>query len=221
MNDTYPIVNLEWKTSKVFELTVERNGLRFTPGDSVALFSADGNDSRPYSISSGIDESVLRFLIQRMPKGNVSDYLAGLSPGQRIRISEPFGWFRPGYNIDGQPFIFIATGTGIAPFMSYFHAYPNKPPQLLLYGVRQLDDAIDLEYLQSCCPVELAISRETVPPYTRGRVTDVIPTISIKPDTHFYLCGLDAMIDEVTAWLENSGVNFSHIHREVFFHASP
>ena len=220
MNNTYPILKLEWKTSKVFELTVKRNGLQFTPGDSVALFSEDESDSRPYSISSGINEPVLRFLIQRMPKGNVSDYLSSLGPGKTIRISEPFGWFRPGHNIDDQPFVFIATGTGIAPFMSYFYAYPEKPPQVLLYGVRWLEDAIDLSYLQSCCPVKLAISRESVPSFTHGRVTDVLPTIPFKPETHFYLCGLDAMIDEVTAWLENSKVNFSRIHREVFFYAS-
>ena len=221
MDNAYPILNLEWKTSKVFELTVKRNGLKFTSGDSVALYSADGKESRPYSICSGMDESVLRFLIQRMPKGHVSNYISNLSPGNTICISEPFGWFRPGHNMGDHPFVFIATGTGIAPFMSYLRGNPDKPPQLLLYGIRKLEDAIDLEYLQSSCKVMLAISRESVPPYNRARVTNLLPTISFKPNTHFYLCGLDAMIDEVSAWLESSGIDFTHIHREVFFYASP
>ena len=221
MDDVYPILSLEWKTPRVFELTVERNGLKFVSGDSVALFSADGKESRPYSISSGVSEPVLRFLIQRMPNGHVSDYISNLTSGNTIRISQPFGWFRPGDNIDGNPYIFIATGTGIAPFMSYLRGYPHKPPQLLMYGIKKLEDAIDLEYMQSSCKVQVAISRESVPPYSHGRVTDLLPTISLDSKPHFYLCGLDAMIDEVSGWLEAAGVDFTHIHREVFFYASP
>ena len=221
MNNVYPILNLEWKTPRVFELTVKRNGLEFVPGDSVALFSADGKNSRPYSIASGVDEPVLRFLIQRMPDGSVSNHLSDLTAGATVRISEPFGWFRPGQNVDNKPFVFIATGTGIAPFLSYLRAFPKVLPQLLLYGVRRLEDVIDIDHLQSVCPMQLAISKELVPPYKQGRVTDLLPDISFTPDTHFYLCGLDAMIDEVSDFLERSGVDFAYIHREVFFYVSP
>ena len=220
MSEVCPIVNIEWKTPRVFELTVKRNGIQFTPGDSMALFSKDGKDSRPYSIASGTDESVLRFLIQRMPDGNVSTYLSRLKPGEAIRVSEPFGWFRPGQNINNNPFIFIATGTGIAPFISYLRAYPNLPPRLLLYGIRKLEDAIDIDFLKSVCPLQVAISREPIPRHKHGRVTDLLPDISFNSDTHFYMCGLDAMIEEVSSWLEQSGVEFTHIHREVFYYAT-
>ncbi len=33
----------------------------------------------------------------------------------------------------------------------------------------------------------------------------------------YYLCGLDAMIDEVSQSLQQRGVHFTRIHREVFF----
>lgn len=221
MSEVCPILKVEWKTPRVFELTVKRNGIQFTPGDSVALFSVDGKDSRPYSIASGTEEAVLRFLIQRMPEGNVSSYLSDLEPGNSVRISEPFGWFRPGQNIDSKPFVFIATGTGVAPFISYLRAYPKMPPQLFLYGIRTLEDAIDIDFLQSVCPLKVAVSRESIPSYEHGRVTDLLPNISFNTDTHFYLCGLDAMIDEVSDWLEGSGVEFTHIHREVFFYVTP
>ena len=218
MSEIYPILDVEWKTPSVFELTVKRNGLKFTPGDSVALYSNDAQDSRPYSIASGVNEPVLRFLIQRMPSGNVSTYLSDLQPGQTLRLSEPFGWFRPGQNIGDKPFVFIATGTGIAPFISYLHAYPELPPQTLLYGIKRLEDAIDLEYLQSVSPLQLAISQESIPPHAHGRVTKLLPKLLPASETHFYLCGLDAMIDDVTGWLEKAGVDFTRIHREVFFY---
>ena len=53
----------------------------------------------------------------------------------------------------------------------------------------------------------------------RGRVTDLLDKIPLNDDVHYYLCGLDAMIDDVSTWLETSGIHFSHIHREVFFNA--
>ena len=221
MNKTSPITGLDWKTSKVFELSVERQGLEFTPGDSIAIFSADGSESRPYSIASGHDDPTLRFLIQRMPGGTVSEYLSKLKIGDSIQISAPFGWFRPGKFIHHKPCIYIATGTGIAPFLSCIRAFPHSPPNFLLYGVRKLEDAIDLEFLQTSCSIQLTLSQERVLPYLYGRVTDHLPIMKFEPDTQFFLCGLDAMIDDVSRWLENSGVPFSHIHREVFFHVSP
>jgi len=41
--------------------------------------------------------------------------------------------------------------------------------------------------------------------------------VKFEESMHFYLCGLDAMIDEVSDWLEEYGVDFTNIHREVFF----
>ncbi len=220
MDELCSVVSLEWRTSKVFELTVERNGVEFTPGDSFAIFAGDGNESRPYSVASGTDEPTLRFLIQQLPDGIVSNYLSELRPGDKIRLSEPFGWFHPGKNTSDEPLVFIATGTGIAPFLSYLRAYPDKGPVVCLYGVRYFEDALDLDFLKSSCDVRLVISREDGHIYHKGRVTDLLPSLDLLAGTHFYLCGLDAMIDDVSAWLEGTGgIDFSHIHREVFFHA--
>ncbi len=78
----------------------------------------------PYSIASGVNDEHLRFLIKRFDNGNVSVYLSELNPGDRLTLSPPFGWFRPGQsdNARVQP-VFIATGTGIAPFISYMHSF--------------------------------------------------------------------------------------------------
>ena len=40
-----------------------------------------------------------------------------------------------------------------------------------------------------------------------------------EPAGRYNLCGLDAMFDEVSRWLQQRGVHFTRIHREVFFHA--
>jgi ferredoxin-NADP reductase len=202
----------------VFELQLERDGMPFVPGDCLALYAADGRVSRPYSIASGVNEPVLRFLIRRMEGGAVSPYLSERKAGDQVRVSPPFGWFRPGEK--GGRFVFVATGTGIAPFFAHFRSRAAARPEALIYGVRQLADAVDVDYLTSVSPLRLAVSREQVAGAHHGRVTDLLETLPIGEDVDYYLCGLDVMIDDVTNWLEARGIPITRIHRECFFNAS-
>jgi len=114
----HSVIETRFATPGLFELVVERRNLGFTPGDCVAIHAASGK-SRPYSIASGSDEEELRFVIRAMEGGEVSPWLMSRNPGDTIQLSPPFGWFRPGQEIGGALFVFIATGTGIAPFLSY------------------------------------------------------------------------------------------------------
>ena len=214
------VTGLTWYGADLFELTLTREGLDFTPGECVALFSEDREVSRPYSIASGIHEPVLRFLIRSVPDGTISGYLANRRPGDCVRLSRPFGWFHPGQNGQGVPVAFVATGTGIAPFLSYLRSDPVQTPAQCLYGVRQLNDAVGLRCLEDHCHVGLAVSRQRVPDTFHGRVSGLLESLTVTPESHFYLCGLDAMIHTVGDWLETRGVDPFSIHREVFFNAS-
>ena len=204
----------------VFELQVDRGGLPFVPGDCVALFGPDGRVSRPYSIASGTGEDILRFLIRRMPGGEVSEYLAGLQPGDQVRVSPPFGWFRPGEHAGQRPFAFLATGTGVAPFMSYLRSPGAVRPAAFLYGVRQADNRVDTDWLAKVGGVQCAVSREAVDGCHHGRITGLLESLPLSGGHDYYLCGLDTMIDECTDWLEQRDVPLSRIHRECFFNAS-
>ncbi len=220
MNDALPVRAVKWHGANVFELQLERAGLPFVPGDCLALFAADGRVSRPYSLASGTAEDILRFIIRKMPEGTVSTYLSERQPGDVVRVSPPFGWFRPGEHHAKRPFVFIATGTGVAPFVSHFRSRPGIKPMCFLYGVRELQDAVDLPWLTSASGVRLAVSRENIDGSHHGRVTDLLGEVPVDPQFDYYLCGLDAMIDEVTNWLEARGVDITRIHRECFFNAS-
>jgi len=200
----------------LFELVVARNGLEFKPGDCVALYTDDGK-SRPYSIASGSNEEDLCFVIRKMDGGEVSPWLMARQRGDLVRITPPFGWFRPGQDSDGDPFVFLATGTGIAPFLSYIKTFEN-PPARCLYGVRREADAIGYEELQMHCPTHLAVSKEPADEHHQGRITGLLHLLPLDSVTHYYCCGLESMVNEVSAWLQQNGIGLSHIHREVFFH---
>ena len=216
---TSKVIAINLLSKEIFELVLERDAVEFQPGDCFAIFNPDGV-SRPYSVSSGTDDPRLRFVIRRMSGGAVSEWLAGRVPGDEIEISSPFGWFRPGHAGEpGDPSVLIATGTGIAPFLSALRSDPDLDPVICLYGVRSLADAVELDYLRNRCPLRLCVSREEAPPHHHGRVTDLLSEIPRHERTNYYLCGLDAMVSEVGQWLERHGVHFARIHREVFFSA--
>ena len=220
MNTVHRAIEVLEHGAGISELVLERQSVSFTPGDCVALFAADGRTSRPYSIASGADEDVLRFLVRRVDGGQVSPYLCRRETGDRVKMSPPFGWFRPAGPPDGAPRIYVATGTGIAPFLSTMRSTPTTSPDMCLYGVRHRLNAIDVPWLRSRCDLRVAVSREAAAGCHHGRVTDVLDDVPHGKDTHYYLCGLDTMIDEVTAWLESNGVPIRRIHRECFFNAS-
>jgi ferredoxin-NADP reductase len=200
----------------LFELVVARNRLEFTPGDCVAIYT-DDDKSRPYSIASGSNDEDLCFVIRRMDGGEVSPWLMERQRGDLIRITPPFGWFRPGQEPDGAPFVFLATGTGIAPFLSYIKTFEN-PPARCLYGVRRKADAIGYEELRRKCPTDLAVSKERADGHHQGRITGLLDLLPLDSATHYYCCGLESMVNDVSAWLQQKGIGLPHIHREVFFH---
>ncbi len=202
----------------IVELHIERAGLAHASGDCMALFSDAGRVSRPYSLASGDADPELRFLIREMEGGEVSPFLCSRRPGDRVRVSPPFGWFRPGAHAAQRPFVFLATGTGVAPFFAYLRSPGAVRPAAFRYGCRTAGDLIDLPWLREHGGVDASVSREDVAGCRRGRITDRMEQLPIG-DHDYYLCGLDGMIDEATRFLQAAGVALPRIHRECFFNA--
>ncbi len=51
-----------------------------------------------------------------------------------------------------------------------------------------------------------------------GGSPEMLDQVPLAADIHYYLCGLDTMIDEPSAWLESHDVVYTQIHREMFFY---
>ncbi len=200
-------------------IEIERHDLAFTPGDCMALYADDGRVSRPYSIASGTADPILRFIVRRMPGGDVSPFLCSRQPGDEVRVSPPFGWFRPGANAAQRPFVFLATGTGVAPFFAYLRSPGARRPALFRYGCRAAADLVEPDWLRAHGGAVCYVSRERAPGCAHGRITDGMDDLPLG-DYDYYLCGLDAMIDEATRYLQSRGIPITAIHRECFFNAS-
>jgi len=114
-------------------------------------------------------------------------------------------------------FLFVATGTGIAPFHSILGSFPHIDYQLY-HGVRCVTDCYAREAF-SQDRYHACLSRETggVGGAYMGRVTQVLGDATVPRDAECYLCGSCDMIYDMFAILQRKGIPREHIHAETYY----
>ncbi len=213
------VLGLVPRSVDVFELFVERDGLSYQAGDCALLIHSDGITSRPYSFSSHPDQEHLSFLFRRLENG-FSSWLAHRKPGDEVGVGTPFALFKPQ---GGPREVWIATGTGIAPFVSLLRASRPSVPRELWYGVRRPQEAALREELrlQEGKGLRLWFSRpdrgSNSPQQPTGRLTEHLDQLPLDEDLEYYLCGNGSMIRQTTEYLKRQGVSPSRLHGEAFY----
>ncbi len=187
----------------------------FKAGQMVRLAIEKDGTSRLYSIASGEKDYEISILFDEKPGGALTPLLSKLKTGDEIWCSEPFGTFlcKPGKGI------WIATGTGIAPFVSMVLS-KQADGKMLIHGSRTQNsfyynnvlESVLLENYIRCC------SGENVPGIYFGRLTNYLQNLDqLDVNQLFYLCGNAEMVVETRDILINKGVHFDNIVSEIYF----
>tara|TARA_B100000809_G_scaffold266579_2_gene330019 strand:- start:1144 stop:1785 length:642 start_codon:yes stop_codon:yes gene_type:complete len=211
----HKVIGIRDLTASTYVLQLERNGVAFKAGQCISLGVKDHGLNREYSTYSGEHETDFEFLIKEVAGGTVSCALRCVRPGDEVTFSGPFGSFVLDAPQDlSRRYLFIGTGTGIAPFRSYVRSHPDIDWQIL-HGVRTLEERYDHqdydpERYTAC------VSSETGGDY-HGRVTTYLRENPVDPDTICYLCGNSAMLTEVFDILREQGVSGNGLFTEAFF----
>lgn len=198
----------------IFIVDIERSW-NFIPGQVIAVAMSPDDEPRLYSIASGINSPYFSILFDVKPDGVLTPSLSKTKPGDLIYISEPFGKF-----IDlGEPGYWIATGTGIAPFISMMESGLSSN-KTLLHGARELRQfylaekfiaSMGSRYLRFC-------TAETANDVISGRLTNYLKNSdTLLPDRKYYLCGNPEMVVGVRDVLINKGIPFDNILAEIYF----
>jgi len=210
-------------------LGVER--LDFLPGQFTSFTDViEGQEiTRAYSVASAPSETNrFELCLNRVEPGHLSPRLFEMKPGDRMEMRQPLGLF-----VMRQPprdSIFIATGTGIAPFRSILQAHLNasSPPFTLLFGVRYESHLLyrsEFEELAQRYPQFRFWPTLTRPEAgwngRQGRVqahlAEAIGAIGERRgEVDFYLCGLKEMVDEVRGILKSQGYERKQIFYEKY-----
>ncbi len=215
-NNKHRLQAIRLLTDSTYVLEVERRGMEFEAGQHILLGEPINIHKREYSIYSGTEDENLEVLIKEVEDGIVSKQLKKLKGGDLLEIEGPLGFFSidPEMIRQRRKFLFVASGTGIAPFHSMIKSIPDLDYQLL-HGVRYSEEAYEKHTYDADRHV-LCTSGDDKGDFN-GRVTDYIKQNDIDKDTICYFCGNFNMIREAMSLLEKKGIPPAQLHAEVYF----
>ncbi|MGO9126189.1 MAG: ferredoxin--NADP reductase [Terriglobales bacterium] len=185
--------------------------------------------TRAYSIASPPgDDNRFALCLNRVQDGFMSNFLCDMKAGDQIACSGPFGDFilRPPL----RDTVFIATGTGIAPFRSMLHwlladesRHQGKQLSLIFGNRTEKDIYYHDEFLRLAAEhpnfhYQATLSRGT-PEWQglRGYVQEhVAAIVQGRTDMHAYICGLDKMVKANRELLKSFGCDRKAISYEKY-----
>ena len=208
------LLERRWLSDKTFEITLSRPpAFQFAPGQCIRLIHE--NIERDYSLISAPEDSSLALCIRHITGGAYSSILTDARVGERLCFSGPHGYFL--FYPSGRPAVFIATGTGIAPFCAMVRS--GLEGFTLLHGIRSPDEFYYASLFRARAKLYVAcLSAETqLPPGSfRGRVTAYLKNnLPVEP-YDFYLCGRSEMIRDAIAIIDDR-FKGSLVYTEIFY----
>lgn len=203
-------------TPSTYVLRFERNGIPFRAGQHILLGIHGEIQAREYSIYSAEQDDFFEVLIKEVQDGMVSRQLRHVNEGDVLNFENPVGYFIiKDEDIASKKFLFIASGSGIAPFHSFVRTYPGLDYKIL-HGVRNVSEAYDRKDYDPARHV-LCTSRDKKGDF-HGRVTEWLKKNPIQErNTHCYLCGNCEMIHEAYDILLSQGIPSENLFAEVYF----
>ena len=224
------IAHITEVAENTIEIGVDDANTAFIPGQFVELFLptlGDGLDprgkSREFSITSAPNELPLT-LITRTSRSPYKEHLASLLPGSTVAVRGPFGRFILPESNPPDRFIFVASGVGIAPFLSMLRSAAKRErllrPTMLLFKTKTRERAPYLAELEALCKTLSKFSLIVVPgeklPTALAELAMNKSPLGEMPRTQFYMAGGPKPMRDAYETLRANGISPSDIFTEEF-----
>ena len=226
-------------TDSLFSLRTTRDrGYRFVPGQFARLGVRGGRDGeivwRAYSIASAAHDEHLEFFSVVVPGGAFTSRLAQLREGDEILVERnSYGFLTTDRFEAGRDLWMLATGTGLAPFLSILHDFATWESYDNLVLVQSVRTQPELAYedlirgfekseyyaqFAHKLRYERIVTREPVPGALRDRVTKLLASgvlednIGLRLDhdrSRIMLCGNPEMVEDSRRILVERGFRLS------------
>jgi ferredoxin/flavodoxin---NADP+ reductase len=218
--------NRAW-TKTLFSLRVEAPRLKFEAGQFVRLALDIGGErvARPFSFVNAPDDPVMEFYGVIVPEGPLSPPLARLRAGERLYVADnPSGFLVLSEVPPAEDLWLVATGTGIAPFLSILRTetpWQRYRRVVLVHAARFAAELVYRDLIDDLLRTWSGrlsyvrfVSREEAPGALAGRIPAAIrdgrleaAAGAISPErSQFMLCGNPAMLKEAAAALAERGL---------------
>ncbi len=220
------IGNRFW-TDTLFSLRVEAPKLAFEAGQFVRIALDVGGErvARPFSFVNPPADPVLEFYGVIVPGGPLSPTLARLKVGDALYVADnPSGFLVLSEVPPAEDLWLVATGTGIAPFLSILRTeapWQRHRRVILVHGVRHARELVYREMIEEVLRTRPGVfsyirfvSRENAPQTLNGRIPAAIAdgrleaaAGPISPErSQFMLCGNPDMLRDAGAALAAKGL---------------
>ena len=228
------VLSVHHWTDRLFSFTTTRDtALRFSNGHFTMIGLRVNNKPllRAYSIASANYEDHLEFLSIKVEEGPLTSRLRNIAVGDTIIVGrKPTGTLVVDYLLPGRRLYMLATGTGLAPFMSIVRdptTYERFEQIVLVHGVRNVDELAYHDLLVDHLPAHEflgdMVSSQLLyyPTVTReeyrnqGRIPDLIESdklfaeLGLPPldpaEDRVMICGSPAMLRDIRQLLERRG----------------
>ena len=196
------------------EIDLERpERFSFIAGQRIRLHH--DRQHRDYSLVNAPGAPVLTLCVRLVKQGFFSGFLETCPQDSALELSGPYGYFV--FHGSDRPAVWVATGTGIAPFVAMCRA--GAGDAAVIHGVRT---AAQLYYCdlfrQSATHYTACLSASTTGEagHFQGRVTGYIQQRLPAGAYDFYLCGRREMIRDATRIIDERFPE-SRIYTEIFY----
>lgn len=201
---------------------VRPEGFEFTPGQAVDLaILREGlrDEKRPFTMVNTPDTDTIEFIIKSYPDHDgVTKEIPTLRAGEQVEISEPWGAIH-----DEGGGTFIAGGAGVTPFISILRTRAREKGSLadctLIFSNKTEEDIIlhkEFEQMPGLKTVFTVTDQEDADVHTSKIDKKFLSEYSNPKTGYFYICGPDAMLDAMTGYLKDLGVEEDRIITEDF-----
>jgi ferredoxin--NADP+ reductase len=209
------VLSVHHWTDRLFSFTTTRDtALRFSNGHftMIGLRVNEKPLLRAYSIASANYEEHLEFLSIKVPDGPLTSRLQHIQVGDTVIVGKkPTGTLLIDYLLPAKRLYMLATGTGLAPFLSVVRdpeTYEKFEQVVLIHGVREVKEMVSRQFIYYP-----TVTRE--PFVHQGRIPNIIESGQVAKDTglpelnpaedRVMICGSPEMLRDLKALCEKRG----------------
>ncbi|MDU8924689.1 ferredoxin--NADP reductase [Pasteurellaceae bacterium LIM206] len=224
-------------SAKLMSFAIERpKGFRFTAGQFTKLGFFDGKEYvwRAYSMISPEQADYLAFYVILIEDGVMSLHFNRMRADDKLLLdNRSIGFFTLDRVPPGKQLVMLATGSGIAPFLSMLSEqtlWRKAEKIVLVHSVSYAQDLVFKEKLAQLTQdvaghfvyqpvvtretVEGALSERILPLLQNGRLAQTLGFPFTVATTRFLICGNPDMVKDSYEYLKSQGFALHRIHKD-------
>ncbi len=213
------IINIEKLSTNLIKIDFKTDKIEFNPGEYVTLYIAKFIP-RNYSIYNvSPDKTVFSIIVNTNGEGVGRRTIRQFIVHEQVHYIGPLGDFKFNKKDTSENIWFIATGSGISPFVQMINENKNKYQMKLFFSARNIEEIPNIK-IDNIEKFYTLTSQKSGWSGYYGKINNILLTeLNKSPDIRkisFYICGNPKMVIDIKNLLVTNNINLKNIYFEKF-----